>query len=152
MDQVPVGNRRNRADVSCGRGTRSRRVQTEVEGGRGRRSRELPVSISGMRRCRILRAGLGADAELARGSGYVDDLGGGRLRGDARIRLQQDRVWKDGSRRLFRHRSRNCRGARTHLCAFHLQDPGVSCRRRSRVFHSALADAALFQVIWKPAL
>src|SRR6267378_2751789 len=152
MGQVPVGNWRDRIDVSCGRGTRSLRFQAKVEGGRGSRPCELFVSIPGMRRGGILRAWLGADAKLARGRSYVDDLGGGCLRGDARIWLQQNGVRKNSSRRMFRHRPWDGGGARSDFCTVHVQDTRVSRRRGDRVFHSPLADSALFQIVWKPTV
>jgi hypothetical protein len=61
-------------------------------------------------------------------------------------------LWKDGSRRVFRHRPWDGGGARSDFCAVHVQDPRVSRRRRGRIFHPSLADAALFQVVWKPTL
>jgi hypothetical protein len=59
-------------------------------------------------------------------------------------------VWKDSSRRMFHHRPRDGRGARSNFCAVHVQDPRVSYRRCGRIFHSPLAHAALFQVVRKP--
>src|SRR6266702_3775804 len=48
-----------------------------------------------------------AGAELARRRGDVDDLGRGRLCGDAGIRLQHHRLRQDRARRLFRDGSRH---------------------------------------------
>ncbi len=123
-----------------------------MEGGGRGRPRQLLLSVSRLCSGRPLRARMGGDAELARGRCDVHDLGRGRLRRDARVRLQRDRLRQDRARRLLRHRPRNRRRARPHLRAVHDEDGDLRGRRHRGVRGAALAHAALLPPLWQPAL
>ncbi len=125
LGQVPVRHRRDRPDLPGRRRTRSAGLQAQMEGGGRDRPRELLPPVSRLRGRRPLPARMGGDAELARRRRHVDHLGGRRLRGDDRVRLQHDRLRQDRAGRLLRHRSRHRRCARPHLCAVHDEDPDL---------------------------
>ena len=83
--------------------------------------------------------GWGSSASWLAGHRAFDHVDGRRLRGDARIRLQQDRVRQRHSRRLLRQRPghRDCPGA--DLRPVHLPD-GRLRRRVGRAARAAAAD------------
>ena len=152
LDQISVGPRRHRPDLPRRRRARSRRVQTQMERGCRRRPCELPLPVSRLRCRRLLHSRLGRHAELACGRRHVHHLGGGRLRRDARVRLQHHRVRQDGACRLLRHRSRHGGGARADLRALHLQDADLPRCRRRGLRPLAFRDASFLRPLRQPAL
>src|SRR5712692_2174378 len=65
LGQVSIWPRRDRADVSGGRGTRSAGIQAQMEGGRIDRTCQLLLSLFGLRGGGLLSARMAADAKLA---------------------------------------------------------------------------------------
>ena len=128
LDQVSVGHRCHRADLSGRRRTGSRGVSAEVEGSGSDRFDQLPVSISRLRCRRLLPARMGGHAELACRRRHVHDVRRRGLRGDDRVRLEHNGVRQDGSRCLLYHRPRHRRGIGAHFCAVYGQDTDLHRR------------------------
>lgn len=83
-------NRRDRAHVLGWRRTRPRNLPIEVERGLGRRTRWFLWAISGCCRGRAFPAAVVCSGELACRSCLVHNVGGRRVRGDARARIEPD--------------------------------------------------------------
>ena len=99
------------AGTEIDRAGRPQALPLEHEHRRGRLPRALPRAFCSTPTIARLAVAAGAD----RRHFALDHLGGGRLRGHGRDRLQQDRNRQDHPRRLLRERPRHRAGARHRL-------------------------------------
>ena len=72
---------------------------------------------------------------------HVHDLGGGRLRGDGRDWVQQDRARQDHPGRVLHHRSRHGAGARHRVCALRRVACPIRCGDSDRPLAAAKVRA-----------
>ena len=96
------------------------------------RRRRLLRALSRRPRLRPLRDPLAMGSGADRRNLAVDDVGGGRLRGDDRDRLQSHRDRQDHSRRLLRQRPRHGAGPRRGVRALRHAARRSSARRPPR--------------------
>ena len=139
--------RRDHADLSRRHGNRSGRGAQTLPFRHFDRRRRLLRPLSRHPRLRALRDPLAMGSSADRRDLVVDDVGGGRLRGDDRDRLQSHRDGQDHSRRLLRQRPRHGVGPRRGVRA--LRHAARLFRRGDR--RGPVAAATLRAVVLRPS-